>query len=169
MRVRGIIKLLPHIQLLLTDIWKTWAITNQYDGLLPELYKIATWSPGSSTCMCSKPQKACTNCVAVVNFFFNLEEMCGSISNTFTLNYKPYKGHTICKGPPVASLSCLNAWVNSNSMLKVEKAYFMWEVHFRSDFYHQKLACFPNILELMLHWSKPKSINLALSLPWQPR
>ena len=68
--MRGIIKLLSHIQLLLTDIWKTWAITNQYDGLLPELYKIATWSPGSSTCMYSKPQKARTNCVAVAMFCF---------------------------------------------------------------------------------------------------
>ena len=93
-------------------------------------------------------------------FFFNLEEMCGSISNTFTLNYKLYKGHTICKGPPMGSLSCLNAWVNSNLMLKVEKAYFMWEVHCSSSFYHQKLARFPNILELMLHCSaNPKVLT----------
>ena len=107
--MRGIIKLSPHIQLSLTDIWKTWAITNQYDEILPELYKIATWSPGSSTCMCSKPQKARTNCVAVVMFFFLFRGNVWVMSNTFTLNYKLYKGHTICKGPPVGSLSCLNA------------------------------------------------------------
>ena len=139
MRVRGIIKLSPHIQLSLTDIWKTWAITNQYDELLPELYKIATWSPGSSTACAASHRRLAQIVWLWWCFFFNLEEMCGSISNTFTLNYKLYKGHTICKGPPVGSLSSLNAWVNSNLMLKVEKAYFMWEVHCSSSFYHKNL------------------------------
>ena len=43
------------------------------------------------------------------NVFFLFRGNVWVMSNTFTLNYKLYKGHTICKGPPVGSLSCLNA------------------------------------------------------------